>query len=212
MEADIIVLSMKPNDVAKAIDSISKYIKSNQLIISVIAGVSTSYLLTLFDKEIPIVRAMPNTSAAIGLSATALSLGKNATNKHEKLSESLFQTIGTTEFTDEENMHIVTGISGSGPAYVYYLVEAMEQAARESGLDKEVAQSLITQTIVGAGEMLKHSGKSAKILRQEITSPSGTTEAGLQALEKYDFKESIIACVNSARNRSIELGKQITKQ
>lgn len=210
--ADIIVLSMKPADVMSAIDPIKKYIKPNQLIISVIAGISTDYLLTLFDKEVPIIRVMPNTSASIGFSATAIATGKNVSDQQLELSESLFKTIGTTKTIEEDDMHVVTGISGSGPAYVYYLVEAMEKAAIEAGLDKDVAQSLITQTIIGAGEMLKQSGKSAQTLREEITSPSGTTEAGLKTLATYDFKEAVIACVNSAKDRSKELGEKITKQ
>lgn len=210
--ADIVVLSMKPADVTSAVDSIRKYIKPNQLIISVIAGISTSYLLTLFDQEVPVVRVMPNTSASIGFSATAIAGGKNVSDQQLTLSESLFKTIGTTKMIEEDDMHTVTGISGSGPAYVYYLVEAMEEAAIEAGLHKDVAQSLITQTIIGAGEMLKHSGKTAQTLRKEITSPSGTTEAGLKTLAAYDFKEAVIACVNSAKDRSKELGEKITKQ
>lgn len=204
-DADIVILSMKPNDVRSAIDSIKKYINPGQLIISVIAGLSTDGLLTLLGKEVPIVRAMPNTSASIGLSATALAMGENTSDNHLKMADALFKTIGTTVMIHEKDMHIVTGISGSGPAYVYYLVEAMEQAAIEAGLDKEIAQSLITQTVRGAGEMLKRSGKSARTLREEITSPSGTTEAGLKALDTHGFKKAVMTCVNSACKRSKEL-------
>ncbi len=205
-DADVIVLSMKPADVKSAIDPIKRYIKPNQLIISVIAGISTDDLSTLIDKNVSVIRAMPNTSASIGFSATAIAKGKRVTVEQIKLAKSLFQTIGTTAIIEEKDMHTVTAISGSGPAYVYYLVEAMEKAAIEAGLDQEIAKSLITQTILGAGEMLKHSGKSAELLRKEITSPSGTTEAGIKTLAKYDFEKAVKECVESARNRSIELG------
>ena len=208
VDANIIVLSMKPADVKAAIDPIKKYIKSHQLIISVIAGISTDDLSTLIDADVPVIRAMPNTSASIGFSATAITQGKQVTAEQMDIAKSLFQTIGTVETIDEKDMHTVTAISGSGPAYVYYLVEAMEKAATESGLDREIAKSLIKQTILGAGEMLQQSGKTANSLRKEITSPAGTTEAGIQTLAQYDFDKAVIACVESARNRSIELGKK----
>lgn len=206
-DADIIVLSMKPNDVKDAIQSIKHFIMPHQLVISVVAGVSTEMIHELIQKNVPIIRAMPNTSASIGYSATALSLGKFATKHHMGMADKLFKTIGMTTIVDEDDMHIVTGLSGSGPAYIYYLVEAMEQAAIDSGCDRDVAIELIIQTIKGAGEMLKHSGKSACQLRQEITSPQGTTEAGLKTLAAYEFQKAIKECVKSARNRSVELGK-----
>lgn len=206
--ADIVVLSMKPADVKSAIDPIKAFIKPNQLIISVIAGISTDDLSTFIGKDLPIIRVMPNTSASIGFSATAIARGKGVTEKHIEITESLFQTIGTTVLIDEEDMHTVTAISGSGPAYVYYMVEAMEKAAIEAGLDQDIAKSLITQTILGAGKMLQHSGKSASTLREQITSPAGTTEAGIKTLAKYDFEKAIIECVKSASNRSVELGKR----
>ena len=205
--ADIVVLSMKPADVKSAIDPIKAFIKPNQLIISVIAGISTGYLSSLIGKNTPVIRVMPNTSASIGFSATALSKGYNVSDQHMKMAESLFQTIGTTVIVAEEDIHTVTAISGSGPAYVYYLVEAMEKAGVEAGLDQDIAKSLITQTILGAGKMLQQSGKSASTLREEITSPAGTTEAGIKTLATYDFQEAVIECIKSASNRSIELGK-----
>lgn len=205
--ADIIILSTKPYDLKNAVASIKAYMKPNQLIISVIAGISTDHISDLIGSDVPVVRAMPNTSASIGHSATAISAGKYALDEHLGDAEALFNTIGTTTIVKEADMHIVTGISGSGPAYIYYLVEAMEKAAIESGLDENVAMDLITQTVVGAGEMLKTSGESAAVLRKKITSPAGTTQAGVEALQKNDFQRAVIDCVRSARDRSIELGK-----
>lgn len=206
--ADIIILATKPYDLEAAIYSVRPYIKSNQLIISVLAGISTDYITSLVGNDAPVIRAMPNTSASIGHSATAISAGKYATDNHVQEAEALFKTIGTTTVVGEDDMHIVTAISGSGPAYVYYMVEAMEQAAVDAGLDSTVAQELITQTVVGAGEMLKHSGIMAGNLRKNITSPGGTTQAGLESLANNDFQEAIKTCVKSARERSIELGEK----
>ncbi|MGM8212881.1 pyrroline-5-carboxylate reductase [Virgibacillus sp. W0430] len=205
-DASIIILSTKPYDIKEAVQSIKEYIQPNQLLISVIAGVSTDYIASLFDQDVPVIRAMPNTSATIGHSATAVSKGKHATNEQLEKALALFTAIGTATTVDEEDMHIVTGISGSGPAYIYYLVEAMEKAAVESGLDAKTAKELITQTVVGAGEMLQQVEEPVEILRENITSPNGTTEAGIKTLDRYDFHKTIIECVKSARDRSIELG------
>ena len=206
-DTDIIILSTKPYDLKDAIESIKAYIKPNQVIISVIAGISSDHITKLIGTAVPVVRAMPNTSASIGYSATAISAGDHATDEHLGEAEELFNTIGTTTIVPEADMHTVTGISGSGPAYIYYLVEAMEKAAVDSGLDKNTAMDLITQTVVGAGEMLKQSGESAADLREKITSPAGTTHAGIEVLKRHDFQRTVMACVNSARERSIELGE-----
>jgi len=206
--ASIIVLSMKPQDIKEAIQAIRPYIREDQLIISVVAGVSTKRIKQLLGKDVPIIRAMPNTSASIGLSGTAISQGPLATNEHLAIAKQLFNTIGLTVVVAEKEMHIVTAISGSGPAYIYYLVEAMEEAAIAAGCDQEIAHELIVQMIKGASEMLKTSGKSAKELRKEITSPEGTTEAGLKTLATYNFQEALQACVDRARGRSVELGKK----
>ena len=205
-DADVIVLSMKPYDVKVAIHAVKDYIQPHQLVVSVVAGVSTDAVSALIGHEVPVVRAMPNTSASIGYSATAITKGQSATRDHLNKVESLFKTIGTTAIVAEEDMHTVTGISGSGPAYFYYMVEAMEKAAVEFGLEPDIAKDLITQTVIGAGEMLKHSGESAATLRENITSPNGTTQAGLETLAQHDFQKMMMACVKSAKERSIELG------
>lgn len=207
-DADIIILSMQPFDLINVVQSIKENILSHQLIISVAAGISTDCISDQFDMDIPIIRALPNMPASIGFSATALAKGKNATEEHIKMTEALFNTIGTTVIIDEKDMHTVTGLSGSGPAYIYYLAEAMEKAAIEIGMDKDEATALISQTFLGAGQMLQHSGKSAKSLKEEVISPQGTTEAGINTLMTHDFESAIIECIKNARKRSIELGEE----
>jgi pyrroline-5-carboxylate reductase len=207
-KADIIVFSTKPYDLKEAVKRIKAYMRQEQLIISVIAGISTDEITALVEKDNPVIRAMPNTSASIGFSATALSAGNYASENHVNVAEELFAGIGTTAIVEEKDMHIVTGISGSGPAYFYYMVEAMEEAAIESGLNKETAKLLITQTIIGAGEMLKKSDAPADMLRKKIMSPAGTTEAGINTLEKNNFRQTVMECVKSARDRSMELGEK----
>lgn len=207
-DADIVIFATKPHDMESAIIDVKDLIQPNQLIISVVAGVSTEFIAARIEKEVAVIRSMPNTSAAVGYSATAITKGEFAKDEHIKVARELFNAIGTVSVVEEEKMHIVTAISGSGPAYVYYLVEAMEKAAEEEGLDQETAKQLITQTIIGAGEMLKHSKESVPTLRASVTSPNGTTAAGIKTLGDYNFQEAVIHCVKSATKRSIELGSQ----
>ncbi|WP_102345677.1 pyrroline-5-carboxylate reductase ProI [Bacillus sp. Marseille-P3661] len=208
-QADVIILAMKPKDITGGLDSIKPYVHENQLLISVIAGVSTTSMEDLLSVNIPIIRAMPNTSATIQQSATALSKGLFATDEHQKIAITLFETIGTVSLVEEKDLHAVTGLSGSGPAYIYYLIESMDTAAQELGLDPKVARELILQTIIGAAEMLKVSPKSPATLKQEVMSPGGTTEAGLKVLEQYNYQQTMIACIKRAAARSNELGIDI---
>ncbi len=207
-ESDIVVLAMKPKDMKDALSSIKSLIHSKQLILSVLAGTSTKAILKEINKEVPIIRVMPNTSALIGESATAISKGKYVEEYHMTIANKLLHTIGKTVTVEEDKMHAVTSISGSGPAYIYYLVEAMQKAAIDAGLEQDIAEQLIKQTIIGVGEMLRTSSEPVHILRENITSPEGTTEAGLNALKKHGFEKAITECVESARKRSLELGEE----
>ncbi|HLR15586.1 MAG TPA: pyrroline-5-carboxylate reductase [Bacillota bacterium] len=207
-DASVVLLTMKPYDLDDALTSIRSYITEDQLVISVAAGQPIDHIAGLLKGGNPIVRAMPNTSASIGLSATALSAGKQVNAQERKMATKLFETIGHSDWIDEEDMHIITSIAGSGPAYFYYLVEEMEKAAIASGLDPQTASTFIRQTILGAGHMLQNKEITAAELRKRITSPNGTTEAGIRALDDHNFAEAVHACVQSAKDRSIELGKK----
>lgn len=207
--ADIIVFATKPVDMKNAIEDCKEFIQKDQLIISVVAGISTEFIESNIEKDVAVIRTMPNTSATIGYAATAITKGRFASDEDIQLAKRLFEAIGTVSVVTEEKMHIVTAISGSGPAYVYYLVEAMEKAAKEEGLPEDVAKQLISQTVIGAGYMLKYANEPTSILRENVTSPNGTTAAGLRTLNEYHFEEAVINCVKSATKRSIELGKEI---
>ncbi|WP_099351811.1 pyrroline-5-carboxylate reductase ProI [Fredinandcohnia onubensis] len=205
--AGVILLAIKPKDVAEAVLAIKDHVNENQLIISVLAGVSTTTITDLLNKDVAVVRAMPNTSATIGKSATALSVGMYANEDHLLIARQLFETIGIVTTVAEKDLHAVTGLSGSGPAYVYYLVEAMEKAADDIGLEKGIAKELILQTIIGAAEMLKSSPKPPATLRKEVTSPGGTTEAGIKVLEQFNYQQAMVSCIKRATARSAELGE-----
>lgn len=207
-EADVVFIATKPYDIESALVDIKEHVTSNQLFISVVAGISTDFIADILKVDAPIIRSMPNTSATIGLSATAIAKGRKARDNHIQIAEDIFSKIGTVSVVEEEQMHIVTAISGSGPAYIYYLVEAMQEVAEKEGLSAEVAKQLINQTIVGAGAMLTKAIVPVATLRENVTSPNGTTAAGLATLAEHGFQEAIKACVVSAKNRSIALGKE----
>ncbi|MDM5199620.1 pyrroline-5-carboxylate reductase [Fictibacillus enclensis] len=209
--ADILILAMKPKDAEQALRSLNKAVHADHIIISVLAGISTGLISSLLDAPVPVIRAMPNTSAAIGYSATGIAGGKFAEVKHMQLAEELFSCIGTTTCLREESLHAVTGLSGSGPAYVYYLVEAMQQAASSMDISEEEARDLIAQTLLGAAHMVKMSGDHPQKLRQNVTSPGGTTEAGIQMLDHFQVKKAIEQCVKRAAERSEELGKMYSR-
>jgi pyrroline-5-carboxylate reductase len=205
-DADAIVLAMKPKDAAAAIEEIKFYLAEGMLVISVLAGVSIEAIETAAGKSLAVARAMPNTSAAIGKSATALAVNEHVTGMQKMLVKELFNTVGLTAIVEECQLDAVTGLSGSGPAYIYYLVEAMEKSAAEIGLEKQTAKQLIIQTLFGAAEMLAKSDKGPAQLRFEVTSPGGTTEAGISVLEQQGVQSAVISCIKEATAQSKRLG------
>jgi pyrroline-5-carboxylate reductase len=209
---EMVILSMKPKDAATAIQSIREYLTEEMLVVSVLAGVSMSTIETLARLPIAIVRAMPNTSAAVGKSATAVAVNDRVTSQQIELMKNLFGTVGMTTFVEEEQLDAVTGLSGSGPAYIYYLIEAMEKSAVEVGLDKEMASELIVQTLIGAAEMVKNSTKTSEQLRRDVTSPGGTTEAGVRVLEEHQVQQAFISCIKAATDRSKKMGAALRSQ
>lgn len=210
--ADIIILAMKPKDVASAVTGMKTYLTNDLLVVSLLAGVSTDSIEMLAGTAIPIVRAMPNTSATIGQSATALAFNGMVTKEQKTSIKSMFDTVGLTVYVEETQLDAVTGLSGSGPAYIYYLIEAMEKSAAEIGLEGELAQKLIVQTLIGAAGMVSQSTKPPKQLRKEVTSPGGTTEAGLKILKEHGVQQAFIECIKEAAAQSGRLGHDITKE
>ena len=211
-DADIVVLAVKPKDILTTMQTIQEYITTEMVLISVAAGVHTGSLEGIAAKKVAIVRAMPNTSATVGKSATAICTNEYVTTDQRQAAIDLFETVGSVVVVKEDQLDAVTGLSGSGPAYLYYLVEAMEKGAVNLGLEAETAKQLIIQTMLGTAEMLQHSSKSPATLRQEVTSPGGTTEAGLKVLEANQVGTSFVACIEEATEQSIRMGKQISEQ
>ncbi|MEG6521198.1 pyrroline-5-carboxylate reductase [Desulfotomaculum sp. 1211_IL3151] len=207
--ADIIVLAMKPQDVFNALAEIKGSIGENQLIISVLAGVPTSLIEDSLNLSIPVIRAMPNTSCAVLESATGLSGGHYTTPEQLRLGEAIFKIMGEVVIVEEHLLDAVTGLSGSGPAYIYYLVESMEKAGEVAGIPRELARPLVLKTLLGAAKMLMETGENPEELRRQVTSPNGTTMAGINELNKGDFQNTIRKAILRATRRSQELGRVI---
>lgn len=207
-QADILILAVKPKDVKTVLEEIRPLIHERQLVISVVAGLPISAISKLLGKEVKVIRTMPNTSALVGLSATALSIGSRVDEKDLDVARAIFQSVGEVYLVKEEEMDIITGLAGSGPAYVYYLVEAMIKGGIDGGLDENLAYKLALQTVLGAAKMLTKTGENPALLRQKVTSPNGTTARGIATLEKYHFEEAVRQCILEAAKRSKELSKE----
>jgi pyrroline-5-carboxylate reductase len=210
--ADVVVLAMKPKDALSAIKQIRRFLTKEMLIISVLAGISIHSIEDLSGQRLAIARAMPNTSAAVGKSATAIAVNTMVSSHQLKMIKHLFGTVGLTTFVPEEQLDAVTGLSGSGPAYIYYLIEAMENSAVEVGLERQMAKELIVQTLIGAAEMVKVSTKTSRQLRKDVTSPGGTTEAGIQILEEHNVQHAFISCIKAAAIHSKKMGMALNSQ
>jgi pyrroline-5-carboxylate reductase len=208
-KADVVVLCMKPKDVESAFQELKPHLHEGQLLISVIAGLSTSKIETLLDTRLPIARTMPNTSSTIGLGATGISFSGYANDHHQKLAVDMFEAVGIVTVVDESKLEIVTGVSGSGPAYVYYFMEAMKQAGIQGGLTEEEAHQLTLQSVLGAARMVELTKENPAELRRKITSPNGSTQAAIEVLDRYQFSEGIVRAVFRAAERAKEMGEQI---
>ncbi|WP_337019373.1 pyrroline-5-carboxylate reductase [Oceanobacillus massiliensis] len=204
---DIFILAMKPKDIDGVLEDLHGKITADQLLISVLAGISTSYMEDGLNDRQRVIRVMPNTSSMIQESATAVSPGKFVDMDQLKMAKELMNCIGEAYLIDEDMMDIYTGIAGSGPAYFYKLMEHMEEAGHEAGMDRELARKIGAQTLYGAAKMIMDQEETPAELRRNITSPNGTTAAGLDALDKFGGGKAIEEAVKSAASRSKELSK-----
>ncbi len=204
-EAKNILLVVKPQDMDALLEVIGKKISSGQRVISFAAGKKTSLIEKYVSEGVAVLRVMPNTPMSVGVGASAISAGKFATDADVKAVEELLKASGKTIVVDESLQDAVTATSGSGPAYFFRFVEAMIAGARELGLSESDAKTLVIQTIAGASEMLKQDGASPTKLRENVTSPNGTTFAALKVFEANDLEGIIKKAMTAARDRSQEL-------
>jgi pyrroline-5-carboxylate reductase len=200
--SEIIFLAVKPKDIESTLEPVKDLFKENQILISVLAGVKIEKIKKLAEKPL-IVRIMPNTPALIGEGVIGVSLEKNTEKKDYILS--LLKTLGEVYEVKEELLDVITGLSGSGPAYVFNFIDALAQGGVKMGLSYDMALKIATQTVLGSAKLLKESGQHPVVLRDMVASPAGTTIYGLHELEKKNFKDAVMSAVESATKRSKEL-------
>jgi len=203
--ATIIVLAVKPANWLNVTKEISGHVDSKALIVSVLAGLTTTRIAMEFEDHQPIVRTMPNTPMIVGRAATAICAGESASSEHLRIVQEMFEAVGTVEKVQEYLMDAVTGLSGSGPAYVFMLIEALTDAGVKQGLPRPIAFRLSKQTVLGAAHLADHTGEHPAILRDQVTTPGGTTIAAIAELEKYGLRTMFIHAVTTATERSKEL-------
>lgn len=205
-DADIVVLAVKPQAMDKLLTQIAPVIDAKKLVISVAAGVPIAAIERRFGSGARIVRSMPNTPALVGLGATAVSGGEHATPSDLELAKKMFDAVGTTWVLDEVLLDAVTGLSGSGPAYIFLIIEALSDAGVKVGLSRHVALKLAAQTVYGSAKLLLETGAHPGTLKDQVTSPGGTAIAGLHTLEAGGLRTTLIDAVESATHRARQLG------
>jgi pyrroline-5-carboxylate reductase len=202
---EIVILAIKPQQAASVLSSLRPAVGTDKLIVSIMAGVRCTSIEEALENETRVVRVMPNTPALVGSGASAICAGKNAGIKDLDCVEAIFAQTGLVVRVDEKQMDAVTGVSGSGPAYVFTFIEALSDAGVKNGLPRDISAKLAVQTVLGASRLLAETGEHPAKLREQVTSPGGTTIAGLHALENGCFRGVIMDAVDAATQRSKEL-------
>ncbi|MDR4496168.1 MAG: pyrroline-5-carboxylate reductase [Nitrospirales bacterium] len=202
----VVVLCVKPQTMDLVLAEIQAKLSSEQFVISVAAGYPIKRIREHVGTDVAIVRAMPNTPAVIRHGVTAIACAPNLDSRQTQLAQHIFESVGNVVMIDESLMDAVTGLSGSGPAYVYLMIEALADAGVRVGLSRSIAHVLATQTVLGAAKMVEVSGEHPATLKDRVTSPGGTTIAGLRELEAGGLRATVMKAVEAATHRSVELG------
>jgi pyrroline-5-carboxylate reductase len=205
--ASVVFLGVKPAQVAEVLAEQRRNFTKSHLLVSIAAGVTIAKLEKLLPAGARVIRVMPNTPALVGAGASAFALGKNATAADGELVKKLLSAVGIAFQVKENLLDAVTGLSGSGPAYVYQFVEALSDGGVASGLPRDIATKLAAQTVLGGAKMVLETGQHPGALKDQVTSPGGTTIEGLHALEKGKLRATVISAVRAATEKSKKLGQ-----
>ncbi len=207
--ADTLVLVVKPQDMGSLLDEVAASLRPGALVVSLAAGITTDFVESRLPAGTPVVRVMPNTPALVDEGMAAVSGGQHCDEAHLAEAESLLRAVGKVVRVPEKYQDAVTAISGSGPAYIFYVVEAMIEAGVLLGLPRATSNELVVQTLVGAAAMLKETGEHPTVLRENVTSPAGTTVAALRQLDDHKVRAAFLSAMEAARDRSRELAEGI---
>jgi pyrroline-5-carboxylate reductase len=205
--ADTVALVIKPQDMGDVLAEISGVLRPGQLLVSLAAGITTAFIESRVPEGVAVVRVMPNTPALVDEGMAAVSPGSHCSEEHLAEAEALLASVGRVIRIPERQQDAVTAISGSGPAYIFFVVESMIEAGVHLGLPRTTASELVIQTLVGSAKMLRETGTHPAVLREQVTSPGGTTASALRELEIHRVRAAFLAAMEAARNRSRELAE-----
>jgi pyrroline-5-carboxylate reductase len=204
--ADTLILTVKPQDMPTLLDEIAPHLPADKLVISVAAGITTALIERRLGADVPVVRVMSNTPVLVDEAMSVISPGAHARPEHLERAEELLRPVGKVLRIPESQQDAATALSGSGPAYVYFLVEAMVDAGILLGMPRGTAMEMVTQAVYGAATMLRETGEHPVILREAVTSPGGTTISAIRELERHGVRAAFLAAIEAARDRGAELG------
>jgi len=204
-KADTLALVVKPQDMADVLAEIAPVLRPGQLVVSLAAGITTAFVESHVPEGVAVVRVMPNTPALVDEGMAAISPGSHCDESHLAEAEALLASTGRVVRVPEKQQDAVTAISGSGPAYVFYVVESMIEAGVHLGLPRATSTELVVQTLVGSAKMLRETGTHPTVLREQVTSPGGTTAAALRELENHKVRAAFLSAMEAARDRSRDL-------
>ena len=203
--ANVVLVSVKPQTVGSVLEEISPELDESKVLISVAASVDTEYIESRLKKKVPVIRAMPNTPALVGEGITAISKGRFASQKDVDTAQHLFGAVGKTVVVDEKNMDAITGLSASGPAFIYIILESLAEGGVKAGLPRELATLLAAQTTLGAAKVALETGHHPALLKDTVTTPGGCTIDGILELEEGGLRVTLIKAVMKAAQRAKEL-------
>lgn len=206
-KAGVVFLAVKPQQMREVAQGLAGHLMPDALVLSIAAGVRTATLEQWLGSTVRVVRAMPNTPALVGAGVTAICPGRNATGDDMAMAETLLRAVGVVVRVGESDMDAVTAVSGSGPAYVFYFMEALMKGAQQLGLAPEVARQLVLGTLAGATRLAEHSDVGPDVLRERVTSKGGTTAAALEVIRAHHVAEAWCEALTAAQRRSVELSK-----
>ncbi len=204
--AGTLVLAVKPHFIDDVLGGLADRVSDQQLVVSIVGAVTTAQIEAGLTAAAPVVRCSPNTPAMVGEGITAINGGAHATEAHLARTEEILSAVGKVVRVTQAQLDVVTGLSGSGPAYFYYLAEALVDAGVLLGLARPLASELVNQTLIGSGILLRESGKAPETLRVAVSSPGGMTMAGIRQFENHSVRAAVMAAVEAARDRSVEVG------
>ncbi len=211
-ESDILLLCVKPQTLPSALESFKGSIRSDHLVISIVAGARIAYIQQMLGMQLGIVRTMPNIAATVDEGATALAFGHTVSTSQQKIAKSIFEAVGDIVIVPENQLDAVTGLSGSGPAYIYMVIESLVDGGVKMGLPRDVALKLAIQTVLGSAKLAKESGLHPAILRDQVTTPGGTTINAIHELESHGLRAMLINAVVTATRRSEELSTLLNNE